>query len=86
MAASPRKRRPMLSMADLKRRLSAGIEYATKLLEDEEADHDLRLRGFTALIQAAATYTKVIELYEVERDVQALQRLSDPHRNGHQPP
>jgi hypothetical protein len=81
MAASPRRRRTILTLGQLKGRLSAGIEYATKLLEDETADHDLRLRGFTALIQATATYAKIIELYDLEQEVKAIEQLTT--RNGH---
>ena len=53
MAASPRRRRTILTLGQLKGRLSAGIEYATKLVEDESLDHELRLKGVNALVQAA---------------------------------
>jgi hypothetical protein len=82
MPASPRKRRAVLTLGQLKGRLSAGIEYATKLLEDETADHDVRLRGLTALVQASATYAKLVELYDLERDVREIELLTP--RNGHQ--
>jgi hypothetical protein len=80
MAASPRRRRTILTLGQLKGRLSAGIEYATKLLEDETADHDLRLRGLTALIQASATYARLVELYDLEREVSQIEHLTP--RNG----
>jgi hypothetical protein len=73
--ASPRRRRPILTLGQLKGRLSAGIEYATKLLEDESADHDLRLRGLNALTQAAMVYGRVIELYELQREVDELHQM-----------
>jgi hypothetical protein len=83
MAVRPRRRRTILTLGQLKGRLSAGIEYATKLLEDEAADHELRLKGFTALIQASATYAKIMELYDIERQVKAIEQLAP--RNGHHP-
>jgi hypothetical protein len=84
MSATPRRRRAMLTLGQLKGRLSAGIEYATKLLEDESADHELRLKGFTALIQAATIYARVIELYDLEREVKTLEHLAPT--NGHHEP
>jgi hypothetical protein len=83
MAASPRRRRKILTLGHLKARMSSGIEYATKLLEDEGADHDLRLRGFQALIQAMPAYTKLIELHDLDARMQQLEHLSQG--NGHLP-
>jgi hypothetical protein len=83
MALRPRKRRPMLSIADLKRRLSAGIEYATKLVEDDTADHDLRLKGFTAQVQGILAYSKLIELHELQSHMATLEHLATG--NGHGP-
>jgi hypothetical protein len=77
MAVSPRRRRPILTLGQLKGRLSAGIEYATKLLEDDTADHELRLKGLTGLVQAAATYARIVELHELQREMQHLEHLAD---------
>jgi hypothetical protein len=79
--ASPRRRRTVLTLGQLKGRMSAGIEYATKLLEDETLDHDLRLRALNSQVQACLAYYKLIEASEFERELDSLEAVSA--RNGH---
>jgi hypothetical protein len=81
MSAKPRRRRGSGSLGQLKARLWASIEYATSLVEDDDADQELRLRGSTTLVQAALAYARVMELYDLEGQVKALEQLT--HRNGH---
>jgi hypothetical protein len=81
MSVRPRRRRASLTLNQLKARMTARIEYATQLVEDPEADHELRLRGLMALVQAAATYAKLIELHELERHMCDLEQAMNGH--GH---
>jgi hypothetical protein len=81
MAASPRRRRAIGNLGQLKGRLWAGIEYATKLLEDEHADHELRLKGLTGLVQVSLAYARVIEQHDLETQMTRLERLAES--NGH---
>jgi hypothetical protein len=81
MEAKPRRRRRILTLAQLKARLSAGIEYAVKVMEDERLAHELRLRGLTGLVQAALAYGKLTEQTELEERLQTLERAL-AERNG----
>jgi hypothetical protein len=81
MSAKPRRRRGSGSLGQLKGRLWAAIEYSTALLEDHTADHELRLKAANALIQSAQAYGRLVELYDLEREVKALEQLSTS--NGH---
>ncbi len=83
MNAKPRRRRASGSLGQLKARVWAVIEYNVTLVEDETADHELRLKGSTSLVQAALAYARVMELYEVEKEVKALEQLA--RGNGHHP-
>jgi hypothetical protein len=81
MSTKPRRRRGSGTLGQLKARLWAVIEYNVTLVEDETADHELRLKGSTTLVQAALAYARIVELYDVARDVSALEQLSNG--NGH---
>jgi hypothetical protein len=81
MSAKPRRRRGSGTLGQLKARLWAVIEYNVGLVEDETADHELRLKGSTTLVQAALAYARVMELYDLEGQVKSLEQLA--HRNGH---
>jgi hypothetical protein len=83
MSATPRRRRGSGSLGQLKARLWAVIEYNVSLVEDDDADHELRLKGSTTLVQAALAYARVLELYDLEREVTELEQLTP--RNGHHP-
>jgi hypothetical protein len=81
MDAKPRRRRKILTLGQLKARLSAGIEYAVKVMEDESLAHKLRLRGLTGMVQAALAYGKLTEQTELEERLQTLERAL-AERNG----
>jgi hypothetical protein len=80
MSAKPRRRRGSGSLGQLKGRLWAVIEYSGGLVEDETAPHELRLRGSTALVQAALAYTRVTETAELEARVAALEATLQSRR------
>jgi hypothetical protein len=76
MRGKRRRRRGTGSLGQLKARLWAGIEYVTGLVENGTADHELRLQGLTALVQAALAYAKIVDLYEKERQLAQLEALA----------
>jgi hypothetical protein len=49
------------------------------VIDDDEQDHELRQKACNSLTQAALAYAKVVELYDVARDVAALERLAPRH-------
>jgi hypothetical protein len=81
MSAKPRRRRGSGTFGQLKARVWAVLEYTVNLVEDETADHETRLKGATTLVQAALAYARVVELYDLEREVKGLEQLAQ--RNGH---
>jgi hypothetical protein len=83
MSEQPRRRRGGGTLGQLKSRLWTAIEYNVRLVDDEDVDHELRLKGSNALVQASLAYCRVVEVYDLEREVKRLEEL--PVRNGHQP-
>jgi hypothetical protein len=86
MRGQPRRRKGAGSLGQLKARLWAEIEYATSLVENGTTDHELRLQGLTALVQAALAYAKILDLYEKEREIERLEALAAQvtrMHNGH---
>jgi hypothetical protein len=81
--AQQRKRRRSGSIGSLKAALWATITYNLDVIEDDERDHELRQKACNSLTQSALAYTKIVELYDLEREVKALEALTP--RNGHQP-
>jgi hypothetical protein len=83
LAAKRRKRRRSGSIGSLKSALWATITYNLDVIEDDERDHELRQKACNCLVQAALAYGRVLELYDLERDVKQLEHLSAS--NGHHP-
>jgi hypothetical protein len=81
MAAKPRRRRRSGSLGALKSAIWACIEYNLGVIDDDEQTHELRQRACNSLTQSALAYAKLIELYDFEREVRALEVLAP--RNGH---
>jgi hypothetical protein len=81
MRANPRRRRRSGSLSALKSSIWACIEYNLGVIEDDELDHELRQRACNSLTQAALAFSKIVELYDLEREVKALEQLSTS--NGH---
>ena len=81
MAASPRRKRPKGSLGALKAGLFSVFLRNVEFVEDETQEMDVRLRASTAAVQAGLAWGRIVELYEVERDVKALEALAP--RNGH---
>ena len=79
MRANPRRRRRSGSLSALKSSIWACIEYNLGVIEDAEQEHELRQKACNSLTQAALAYAKVVELYDVARDVTALERLAPRH-------
>jgi hypothetical protein len=84
MRSKPRRRRAPGSLSQLKARLWAGIEYATGLVEEHTATHEIRLQALTSLVQAATAYARIVDLHEKEKELQQLEALAAQVRgNGH---
>jgi hypothetical protein len=83
MRGKSRRRGRRGSLGALKSALWACIEYNLDVLEDSKVDHELRQRACNSLTQAALAYAKVMELYDFEHEVKALEQLAP--RNGHHP-
>ena len=83
MAAKRRQRRRSGSLGSLKSALWATITYNLDVIEDAELDHELRQRACNSLTQASLAYAKIMELYDLEREVKALEHLTSG--NGHRP-
>jgi hypothetical protein len=81
MRTTPRRRRASGSLGQLKARVWAVLEYTVRLVEDEHADHDTRLRGATTLVQAALAYARVVELHDMQAQIDGLRELAQG--NGH---
>ena len=84
MSGNQRRRRRAGSLGALRSTLWACIEYNLACVEDHELDHDLRQKACNSLTQSALAYSKLVELYDLERQVKALEQLSPG--NGHHPP
>jgi hypothetical protein len=82
LSAKPRQRRGTGSLSQLKSRLWSAIEYNTRLLEDETADHELRLKGSNALVQSAMAYLKASEAADIMPQLERLERAA-AHKNSH---
>jgi hypothetical protein len=82
MSELPHRRRGGGTLGQLKSRLWAAVEYNVRLLEDDSIDHELRLKGSNALVQASLAYCRLIEVYDLEREIRELEQL--PTHNGHQ--
>jgi hypothetical protein len=83
MSVQPRRRRRSGSLSALKSALWACIAYNLEVIDDKTLEHDLRQRACNSLTQAALAYSRIVELYDLEREVKALEQLS--HSNGHLP-
>ena len=83
MGTKPRRRMGSGSLGQLKAALWSVIHYNVGLVEDETAEHELRLKGSTTLVQAALAYARVMELYDLERQVKTLEERASG--NGHHP-
>jgi hypothetical protein len=83
MSAKARHRRRSGSLGALKSSIWACIEYNLGVIDDDEQDHELRQKACNSLTQSALAYSKILELYDLERQVKALEDLAP--RNGHCP-
>lgn len=83
MSGNPRRRRRAGSLGALKSSIWTCIEYNLGVIKDDALDHDLRQRACNSLTQSAVAYSKLMELYDLERQVKALEQLSAG--NGHHP-
>jgi hypothetical protein len=81
MSAKARRRRRSGSLGALKSSIWACIEYNLGVIDDDEQDHELRQKACNSLTQSALAYSKILELYDLERQVKALEELAP--RNGH---
>jgi hypothetical protein len=81
MDAKPRRRRMSGSLGQLKGALWAVIHYNVGVVEDENAEHDLRQRASTSLVQAALAYARIVELHDLEAQMKSLEHLANG--NGH---
>jgi hypothetical protein len=75
------KRRRSGSMGSLKAALWAVVTYNLDVIEDPERDHELRQKASNCLVQASLAYAKIVELYDLERDVSEMERLMPPNGN-----
>jgi hypothetical protein len=83
MRTNPRRRRGSGSLGELKAAIWTVIFYNRGVVEDDDLDHELRQRAGNALVQAALAYAKVMELYDLEREVKTLEQRTAS--NGHHP-
>jgi hypothetical protein len=81
MRAKPRRRRRSGSLSALKSAIWACIEYNLGVIDDDEQEHELRQKACNSLTQSALAYSKILELYDLERQVKALEALAP--RSGH---
>jgi hypothetical protein len=81
------KRRRSGSIGSLKAALWAAVCYNLDVIEDEDIDdHDLKQRACNSLTQTSLAYAKLVELYELQREVEDLERLTPRSTgNGHHP-
>jgi hypothetical protein len=83
MSAKARRRRRSGSLGALKSSIWVCIEYNLGVIDDDEQDHELRQKACNSLTQSALIYSKILELYDLERQVKALEELAPS--NGHSP-
>jgi hypothetical protein len=83
MALNARRRRPKGSLGELQRGLWSVFLRNVEFVEDAAQDIEVRMRASTAAVQAGLAFARTIELYDLDRDVKALEQLST--RNGHHP-
>lgn len=81
MSAKSRRRRASGSLPALKQALWAVVRYNLDVIEDADLDHELRQKACNGLVQASLAYAKVMELYDLEHQVKALEHLASG--NGH---
>jgi hypothetical protein len=74
------KRRRSGSIGSLKAALWAAVCYNLDVIEDPDVDHELKQRACNSLTQTSLAYCKLVELYDLEREVSAIERLTP--RNG----
>jgi hypothetical protein len=83
MGAKSRRRRPSGSLGALKSRVWASIEYLVDVIGDEDQTHEDRRASCNSLTQAALAYARVMELYEIQKDVNALEEAVKGNGRGH---
>jgi hypothetical protein len=81
--AKRRLRRRSGSLGALKSALWATITYNLDVIEDAALDHEVKQRACNSLTQAALAWCKIAETHDLQRQVEALERLSSG--NGHHP-
>jgi hypothetical protein len=54
-----------------------------ELVEDAAQDIEVRMRASTAAVQAGLAFARTVELYDLAREVKAMEALA--HGNGHHP-
>jgi hypothetical protein len=65
----------------MKRALNVCVNYNLDVIQDPERDHELRQKACNCVVQATLAYARIVELYEIETELQDLERMSN--RNGH---
>lgn len=68
-----KKRVDVGTIDDLKEKVWKGILTAEKILDNKRAANALKLRAVHAIVQAAASYTKIVEAGELEARMQELE-------------
>jgi hypothetical protein len=83
MALNARRRRPKGSLGALQRGLWSVFLRNVEFVEDAAQDIEVRMRASTAAVQAGLAFARTVELYDLEREVKAMEALA--HGNGHHP-
>ena len=83
MAAKALGRRPRGSLVAVQKAIYAVIKYNWDVIEDETLDHETKQRASNALVQAGLAWSKLEELYTLEREVREVEELAHhSHSNG----
>jgi hypothetical protein len=85
MRTKPQRRRPRGSLMSAQKVLWAVIQYNWDVIDDHDLDHEIRQKASTSLVQAALAYARVIELYEMRKEVTALEEAVERNGHGRQP-
>jgi hypothetical protein len=81
MVPKPRRKRGSGSLEDMKRALNVCVNYNLDVIEDNARDQELRQKACNCVVQATLAYARIVELYDVEREIRDLEQLTDS--NGH---
>jgi hypothetical protein len=77
MNAKPLRRRPRGSLLQVQKAVYAVLDYNLSVIEDDSAEHELKLRACTSLVQASLAWVRISELTDLEKSMVRLETLAN---------